>query len=72
MVKNPPANAGDSGDVGLIPKSEDPLEKEMVNHSSTLTWEIPWTEGQQEFIHTHNTTHTHTHTHRLLGNKIIR
>ena len=29
---------------------EDPLEKEMVTHSSNLAWEIPWTEvsgGQQ-------------------------
>ena len=26
MVKNPPANAGDARDVGLIPGSEDPLE----------------------------------------------
>ena len=23
---------------------EDPLEKEMVTHSSTLAWKIPWTE----------------------------
>ena len=23
---------------------EDPLEKEMDTHSSTLAWEIPWTE----------------------------
>ena len=23
---------------------EDPLEKEMVTHSSTLAWEIPWRE----------------------------
>ena len=23
---------------------EDPLEKEMVNHSSILAWRIPWTE----------------------------
>ena len=22
---------------------EDPLEKEMATHSSTLAWEIPWT-----------------------------
>ena len=22
---------------------EDPLEKEMATHSSTLTWKIPWT-----------------------------
>ena len=26
------------------PGWEDPLEKEMVTHSSTLTWKIPWTE----------------------------
>ena len=24
---------------------EDPLEEEMATHSSTLAWEIPWTEG---------------------------
>ena len=23
---------------------EDPLEKEMATHSSTLAWNIPWTE----------------------------
>ena len=23
---------------------EDPLEKEVATHSSTLAWEIPWTE----------------------------
>ena len=23
---------------------EDPLEKEMADHSSTLAWKIPWTE----------------------------
>ena len=23
---------------------EDPLEKEIVTHSSTLAWKIPWTE----------------------------
>ena len=43
MVKNPPANAGDARDVGLIP-GEDPLEKEMSTHSSVLAWEISWTE----------------------------
>ena len=24
---------------------EDPLEKEMATHSSTLAWKIPWTES---------------------------
>ena len=23
---------------------EDPLEKEMANHSRVLAWEVPWTE----------------------------
>ena len=48
MVKNPPANAGDAGDAGLLPRSletpGDPLEKEMATHSSLLAWEIPWIE----------------------------
>ena len=44
VVKNLPANAGDTRDVGLIPGQEDPLEKEMATHSSTLAWKIPWTE----------------------------
>ena len=30
MVKNPPAKAGDTRNVGLIPGSEDPLEKGMA------------------------------------------
>ena len=35
-------NAGDPGWEHL--GREDPLEKEMAAHSSTLAWEIPWTE----------------------------
>ena len=41
MIKNLPAN---KGDTGSIPGQEDPLEKEMATHSSILAWEIPWTE----------------------------
>ena len=26
---------------------EDPLEKEMATHSSTLAWKIPWTESME-------------------------
>ena len=44
MVKNPPANAGNVRDAGLIPGLEDPLEKEMATHSSILAWAIPWIE----------------------------
>ena len=42
-----PAIAGDSGDVGLFPGWEDPLEKEMATYSSILAWRIPWTEESQ-------------------------
>ena len=28
----------------LLLSQEDPLEKEMATHSSTLAWKIPWTE----------------------------
>ena len=41
VLKNMPANAGDTGDVGLIPGWEDPLEED---HSSILAWRIQWIE----------------------------
>ena len=50
LVKSPAANARGVRDVGSIPGLgrslgwEDPLEEEMTTHSSTLAWEIPWTE----------------------------
>ena len=30
---------------------EDPLEKEMATHSSTLAWKIPWTERPGRLAH---------------------
>ena len=42
--KESSCSAGDSGDLGLIPGWEDPLEEEMATHSSILAWRIPWTE----------------------------
>ena len=36
MIKNLPADAGDSGDVSR----EDPLEEEMATHSSVVAWRI--------------------------------
>ena len=44
VVKNPPVNAGDAGNVGSIPGLGNLLEEEMATHSTILTWEIPWTE----------------------------
>ena len=48
---------------------EDPLEKEMATHSSTLAWEIPWREepgglqsmGSHRVGHDWGTACTHTH-----------
>ena len=41
MVENPPAMQ--ETQVQSLGQ-EDPLEEEMVTHSSILAWEIPWTE----------------------------
>ena len=41
VVKSPPAMQ--EMWVRLLGQ-EDPLEKEMANHSSILAWRIPWTE----------------------------
>ena len=41
VVKNPPAIQETQVPS---PGREDPLEKDMVTHSSILAWEIPWTE----------------------------
>ena len=30
---------------------EDPLEKKMATHSSTLAWKIPWTEEPGSTVH---------------------
>ena len=44
-VKNPPAMQ----EIQFqSPGREDPLEKEMATHSSTLAWEISWTEEHSE------------------------
>ena len=44
VVKNPPASARDTRDLGSIPGLEDPLEQEMATHSSIAAWRIPRTE----------------------------
>ena len=44
MVKNPPANAGDTGDAGSIPGLGVFPRVGKATHSNILIWEIPWTE----------------------------
>ena len=43
-LKDPPANAIDTGDMGLFPGSGRSLEEEMATHSSILVRKIPQTE----------------------------
>ena len=53
----------------MIPGREDSLEKELATHSSTLAWEIPWTEepgrlhsmGSQTIRHNIASEYTCTH-----------
>ena len=46
MVKNLPANAGDTRDVGSISGlGRPPLEKEIATHSSIPFWGIPGTKS---------------------------
>ena len=69
MVKNTPANAGDTGDGGFILGQGGALEEEMTTHSSPLAWEIPWTEergglqslGSQRVGHDLVTEHAHNY-----------
>ena len=59
MIKNVPANAGDSGDGGSIPGSGRSLEEEMATHSSILAVKITWTEepGGLQFIGSQKVRH---------------
>ena len=44
VVKNPPANAGNIRDTGLISGLGRSPGKGMATYSSILAWRIPWTE----------------------------
>ena len=48
---------------------EDPLEKEVVIHSSILSWEIPWTEepGGQESMESQSQTQLSNGANYILG-----
>ena len=51
---------------------EDPLEKEMVTHSSILAWEIPWTEepGRLQSMGSQRIGHNLATEHRKLCDTI--
>ena len=44
VVKNPPANSGDTRDASLVPGSGRSPGEGNGNHSSIVAWKIPWTE----------------------------
>ena len=71
VVKTPPANPGDIGDICSVPGLEDPLEEEMTTHSSILARKIPWTEepGRLHGVakESDTTKQLRTHTHTSLG-----
>ena len=53
---------------------EDPLEKEMAIHSSSIAWRIPWrgepgrlqTMGSQRAVHDEATSHSHSPVVKML------
>ena len=65
VIKNLPANAKDTREVGLIPGlGKNPLEDEMALHSNILAWKIPRTEEPESDITEHTCTHTCMHGRR--------
>ena len=74
VVKNPPANAGDRRDVGLIPGlirspaggSDNPLHYSCLENSmdrgAWCTIIHGWLRVRRDGAHTHTHTHTHTRT----------
>ena len=73
VVKNLPANTGDSGDLGSTPGLEDPLEEEMGTGSSIPAWKILWTEEPGRLLSMqspragHDWAVKHAHMHRCFA-----
>ena len=44
MVKNPPANAGDTQEMQVHSLDWEDSLKELATYSSVLAWKIPWIE----------------------------
>ena len=60
MVKNLPANVGDSRDMGLIPRLGKSPGEGKGNHSSILAWRIPWAGRRAWKATVHGTTKNQT------------
>jgi len=63
VLKNPPANAGDTRDVGVISGLGRFLGKAMATHSSVLAWRTSWTEepGGLQSMGSQSDMTEHTH-----------
>ena len=59
MAKNPPANAGDAGDIGSIPGLGRSPGEGNGNPLQYSCWEIPWTEepGRLQFTGSQRVRH---------------
>ena len=70
MLKHPPANTGDTGDMGLIPGLGRSPEEINGNPLQYCPRKIPWTEESGGLQSTgsqnveHYSAHTHAHTHK--------
>ena len=67
--KNPPANAGESRDVGSIPGSGRSPGGGKATHSNILAWRIPWTEepGGLQSMELQRVRHDWSHDWRWLA-----
>ena len=75
LVKNLPAKAGNTGDVGLIPELRRSPGEGNGNPLRYSCLKIPWTEeagsySPQGLKESDTTEHTHTHTHTPHSQKI--
>ena len=70
-VKNPPAMQETQETRVQSLDWEDPLEKEMATHPSTVAWEIPWTEepGGLQSTGLQRVRHDWAHTHRNIAGR---
>ena len=66
-------SASSAGDLGLIPGSDDLLEKEVATLSSILAWKIPWTEepGELQSMGWQRVRHDWETEHSKPGNTMI-
>ena len=76
MVKNPPANPGDTSSIPETGRSPDFPEKGAATHSSVLAWTSPWTRSLVGYAisqsdMTEATEHAHTNTPHSMHKKVL-